>query len=41
MGRLGEPTDLANVIAFLASKGGDYVTGTTIPVDGGYLRGVL
>ena len=41
MGRLGEPTDLANLIAFLASEGGDHVTGTTIPVDGGYLRGVL
>ena len=41
MARLGEPTDLANLIAFLASEGGDYVTGTTIPVDGGYLRGVL
>jgi len=41
MGRLGDPADLAHVIAFLASAGGDYVTGTTIPVDGGYLRGVL
>ena len=41
MGRLGDPTDLAHVIAFLASAGGDYVTGTTIPVDGGYLRGLL
>jgi 3-oxoacyl-[acyl-carrier protein] reductase len=40
-GRLGEPRDLANLIAFLASDGGAYVTGTTIPVDGGYLRGVL
>jgi 3-oxoacyl-[acyl-carrier protein] reductase len=41
MGRLGEPRELASLIAFLASAGGDYVTGATIPVDGGYLRGVL
>jgi 3-oxoacyl-[acyl-carrier protein] reductase len=41
MGRLGEPRDLANLIAFLASDGAAYVTGTTIPVDGGFLRGVL
>ena len=41
MGRLGEPGELANVVAFLASEGGDYVTGSTIPVDGGFLRGVF
>jgi 3-oxoacyl-[acyl-carrier protein] reductase len=41
MGRLGEPEELGSLIAFLASEGGDYVTGTTIPVDGGFLRGVL
>jgi len=40
-GRLGEPRELANLIAFLASEGGDYVTGATIPVDGGWLRGVF
>jgi 3-oxoacyl-[acyl-carrier protein] reductase len=41
MGRLGEPGELANLVAFLASEGGDYVTGSTIPVDGGFLRGVF
>jgi 3-oxoacyl-[acyl-carrier protein] reductase len=41
MGRLGEPEELGSLVAFLASEGGDYVTGTTIPVDGGFLRGVL
>jgi len=41
MKRLGEPRELAAVVAFLASRGGDYVTGTTIPVDGGFLRSVL
>jgi citronellol/citronellal dehydrogenase len=35
LGRLGEPEEVASVIAFLASAGGAYVTGTTIVVDGG------
>jgi 3-oxoacyl-[acyl-carrier protein] reductase len=41
LGRLGEPGELGNLVAFLASDGGDYVTGTTIPVDGGFLRAVF
>lgn len=39
--RLGEPGELAGLIAFLASEGGSYITGATIPVDGGYVRGLL
>jgi citronellol/citronellal dehydrogenase len=35
LGRLGTPEDVADVIAFLASEGGAYVTGTTVVVDGG------
>ena len=35
-GRWGEPSDLAGVAVFLASKASDFVTGTAIPVDGGY-----
>lgn len=35
LGRLGRPEEVASVIAFLASAGGAYVTGTTIAVDGG------
>jgi citronellol/citronellal dehydrogenase len=35
LGRLGTPEDVAEVIAFLASDGGRYVTGTTVAVDGG------
>jgi 2-dehydro-3-deoxy-D-gluconate 5-dehydrogenase len=35
-GRWGEPKDLAGIAVFLASDASDYVTGTAIPVDGGY-----
>jgi citronellol/citronellal dehydrogenase len=35
LGRLGTPEEVASLIAFLASPGGAYVTGTTIVVDGG------
>ncbi len=35
-GRWGEPGDLAGTAVFLASEASDYVTGTAIPVDGGY-----
>ncbi len=37
-GRFGEPEEGAALIAFLASDGARYITGTTIPVDGGALR---
>jgi len=40
MGRMGEPEDLANAIAFLCSQPANYITGTCINVDGG-LSGVL
>lgn len=35
--RLGQPGDVASLIAFLASSDADYVTGTTFFVDGGLL----
>ncbi len=35
--RLGQPQDVAGVAAFLASSDADYITGTTIVVDGGLL----
>jgi 2-deoxy-D-gluconate 3-dehydrogenase len=35
-GRWGEPEDMAGTAVFLASRASDYVTGVSIPVDGGY-----
>ena len=35
-GRWGEIDDMAGVAVFLAGRGSDFVTGTAIPVDGGY-----
>ena len=35
LGRLGTPRDVANAALFLASDDADYITGTTIIVDGG------
>lgn len=36
LGRLADDTDLMGIIVFLAGDGSRYVTGTNIPVDGGY-----
>jgi 2-deoxy-D-gluconate 3-dehydrogenase len=35
-GRWGEPSDLEGIAVFLASEASDFITGTAIPVDGGY-----
>lgn len=41
MGRLGDPREFAAVVAFLASERASYVTGTSVQVDGGWVRGLL
>ena len=37
LGRIGEPDDIARVVLFAASAASDYMTGTILLVDGGYL----
>ncbi|WP_428486090.1 SDR family NAD(P)-dependent oxidoreductase [Rhodopila sp.] len=37
LGRLGEPADIAGPAVFLASDLARYITGVTLPVDGGFL----
>jgi NAD(P)-dependent dehydrogenase (short-subunit alcohol dehydrogenase family) len=37
LGRPGEPEEIANAAAFLASDDASFVTGVPLPVDGGYL----
>jgi 3-oxoacyl-[acyl-carrier protein] reductase len=41
MHRMGEPEELAALVAFLASERASYISGTTILVDGGYAKGLL
>ena len=38
MGRMGQPEELGDVVAFLSSPRASYVTGTAIPIDGGTMR---
>ena len=39
--RYGNPSELANVIVFLASEKASYVNGTTVSVDGGLVKGLF
>jgi meso-butanediol dehydrogenase / (S,S)-butanediol dehydrogenase / diacetyl reductase len=39
LGRVGEPEDIAAAVAFLASPDAAWITGHTLPVDGGLLTG--
>jgi NAD(P)-dependent dehydrogenase (short-subunit alcohol dehydrogenase family) len=39
LGRVGEPEDIAAAVAFLASDDASWITGLTVPVDGGLLAG--
>ncbi|MFQ5778066.1 MAG: SDR family oxidoreductase [Terriglobia bacterium] len=41
LGRLAEPKEVAALFAFLASEQASYITGTTIAVDGGWVRSLL
>jgi len=41
LGRMGQPEELAALIAFLASERAGYITGATIQADGGLLRAIM
>jgi 3-oxoacyl-[acyl-carrier protein] reductase len=41
LGRIGAPADMGALVAFLCSDAAGYITGATIPVDGGLLRGIF
>lgn len=40
LGRIGRPEEFAALAAFLASERASYITGCSIPVDGGFIKGI-
>ena len=40
-GRVGDPAEFAALVTFLASERASYITGTSIPVDGGWIRALI
>lgn len=41
LGRVGEPEDVASLVAFLVSDRADWITGAVIPIDGGSTLGAV
>lgn len=41
MGRIGKPHEFAALAAFLVSERASYITGTSIPVDGGWIKALM
>ena len=40
LGRLGRPEEFANMVVFLASERASYITGVSVSIDGGLVRGI-
>jgi 3-oxoacyl-[acyl-carrier protein] reductase len=40
LGRVGTPQEFANLVVFLASERASYITGVSIPVDGGWVKAI-
>ena len=40
LGRLGVPEEFANMVVFLAAERASYITGVTVQVDGGLVKGI-
>lgn len=41
LGYVGDPSDMGNAVAFLCSDAASYITGVTLPIDGGLLRSIF
>jgi 3-oxoacyl-[acyl-carrier protein] reductase len=37
LGRMGEPEEIAVLVAYLASAGAGFITGSSLTIDGGYV----
>ncbi len=40
LGRIGDPQEFANAVVFVASPAASYMTGVTLQVDGGVVKGL-
>ena len=41
LGRFGKPEEFAAAVAFLASERASYITGVSLAVDGGWIKGIF